>query len=92
MDTASKSLAAFKKFLEREPSTEEDLNKAFTFACGFSAGQDDLKPEIAALVKLLDGALTCAPTLLNMPLGRQIMETIVRHRESTSAVQTVTKN
>lgn len=87
MDTASKSLAAFKKFLEREPSMEEDLNKAFTFASGFSAGQDDLKPEIEALVKLLDGALTCAPTLLNMPLGKQIRETIVRYRESGSSVQ-----
>jgi hypothetical protein len=87
MDTASKSLAAFKQFLEREPLTEEDLKNAFTFACGFSAGQDELKPELEALVKLLDGALTCAPVLLNMPLGKQIMETIVRYRESASAAQ-----
>jgi hypothetical protein len=82
MDTASKSLAAFKKYLEREPSTTEDFAKGFTFACGFSAGRDDLKPELDALVKLLDGALTCAPALLNMPLGKQIQDTIARYRES----------
>jgi hypothetical protein len=82
MDTASKSLAAFKKYLEREPSTTEDFAKGFTFACGFSAGRDDLKPEMDALVKLLDGALTCAPALLNMPLGKQIKDTIERYREN----------
>ncbi|KWA84053.1 hypothetical protein WL29_22055 [Burkholderia ubonensis] len=81
MDTASKSLAAFKKYLEREPSTAEDFAKGFTFACGFSAGQTELKPELDALVKLLDGALTCAPSLLNMPLGKQIHDTISRYRE-----------
>ncbi|KVP16966.1 hypothetical protein [Burkholderia ubonensis] len=81
MDTASRSLAAFKKYLEREPSTTEDFAKGFTFACGFSAGQADLKPEIEALVKLLDGALTCAPALLNMPLGKQLQDVIKRHRE-----------
>lgn len=82
MDTASQSLAAFKKYLEREPSTAEDFAKGFTFTCGFSAGQAELKPQLDALVKLLDGALTCAPALLNMPLGKQINDTITRYREA----------
>ena len=33
-----KLLAAFKEFLDRDPS-EGDMEKAFTFACGYSAGQ-----------------------------------------------------
>lgn len=87
MDTASRSLAAFKKYLDREPSTTEDFAKGFAFGCGFSAGRTDRKAELDTLVKLLDGALTCAPTLLNMPLGKQIKDTIERYRE-TGAVST----
>jgi hypothetical protein len=87
MDEANRSLAAFKKYLEREPSTAEDFSKGFAFGCGFSAGRDDRKAELDALVKLLDGALTCAPALLNMPLGKQIKDTIERYRE-TGAVST----
>jgi hypothetical protein len=81
MDTAGKCLAAFKKYLERDPSTAEDFAKGFTFGCGFSAGQDELRPELDALLKLLDGALTCAPALLSMPLGEQIRSTITQYRE-----------
>jgi hypothetical protein len=86
MDNAQKSLAAFTKYLKRTPSTDEDLNKGFTFSCGFIAGQDALKPEIDELVKLLDGALTCAPALLKMPLGKKIQDAIVQYRESDAAV------
>lgn len=53
----------------------------------YSAGPEDLEPEIAALVRLLDGALTCAPALLNMPLGKEILNVIGRHRESETVAQ-----
>jgi hypothetical protein len=81
-NTRSEEMArAFEKYLDRKPVSQEDFVKGFTFGCGFSAGLDVMKADIAELVRLLDGALTCAPSLLKMPIGTEIQAAIVKYRD-----------
>lgn len=56
MEMAKRVMAQFKRYLERDPdwTAAEDKNKAFVFACGYKAGEQDAQEKLDALRHALE--------------------------------------